>query len=574
MMTPNVLRLWLFLLLLLVVTGVRAAELEVIVEPENDALRSNIRAHVGDLGDRNTLSLRRFASHARDSAREAMRALGYYEGDVQYRVVDGDEPVLRLQVAPGEPVRLERVRIRVRGGASDLPSFQLPDQLRPEPGDILNHGQYERVKHFFQSRAQTHGFFDGTFVTHELRVRPAEHAAEIRLLYDSGQRYRLGRARLPGDSYFSQDLLGRFVRFEPGTPYHSDRLIELTQDLRGAGYFSEVRVDADPDAAQQRTIPVDVTLDERTQHSLGAGVGFSTDVGPRLRSTWDQHYVNPKGHSRGAELEVSRPRQNVGVYYELPLDPPMTDSLRFTGSYQNEDIEDTRSRRTSLGAQWQSRLESGWQQVISLRREEDRFRVAGDSERTRLVLPGVSYSYLHRDSPVDPSRGYRFQFEVSGGQRDMLSDIDVIHLSGEARGLVTLGNGGHRFLGRVRAGGVGTNDFDQVPPFLRFFAGGDQSVRGYGYRTLGPTNEEGKNVGGRFLLTGSIEYQYPLSSSWRLATFVDEGNAFDDLNDPLKTGVGVGVRWVSPVGPIRLDIARGLDEPENFRLHFSMGPEL
>lgn len=574
MMTPNVVRLWLIPLLLLVMTGVRAAELEIMIEPQDEALRSNIRAHVGDLGDRNALSLRRFAAHARDSAREAMRALGYYEGDVQYRVVDGDPPVLRLRVTPGEPVRLERVRIEVRGGASDLPAFELPGRLRPEPGDILNHEHYERVKRFFQSRAQTHGFFDGTFVTHELRVRPAEHAAEIRLLYDSGQRYRLGEALFPKDSYFSQELLAQFVRFEPGTPYHSDRLIELTQELRGAGYFSEVRVDADPGAAEQREIPVNITLDERTRHSLGAGVGFSTDVGPRLRSTWDQHYVNSWGHRRGAELEVSRPRQNVGAYYELPLDPPMTDSLRFTGSYQNEDIEDTRSRRTSLGAQWQSRLESGWQQVVSLRREEDRFRVAGNSERTRLVLPGVSYSYLHRDSPVDPSRGYRLEFEASGGQRDMLSDIDVIHLSGEARRLVTLGTNGHRFLARVRAGGVATNDFDQVPPFLRFFAGGDQNVRGYGYRTLGPTNDEGENVGGRFLLAASMEYQYPLSKSWRLATFVDKGNAFDDLDDPLKTGVGVGVRWVSPVGPIRLDIARALDEPGNLRLHFSMGPEL
>ncbi len=252
----------------------------------------------------------------------------------------------------------------------------------------------------------------------------------------------------------------------------------------------------------------------------------------------------------------------------------MTDSLRFTGSYQEEDIEDTRSRRTSLGAQWQSRLASGWQQVVSLRREEDRFRVGDNRQRTVLVLPGLSYSYLYRDSPVDPSRGYRFQFESAGGQRDMLSDIDVIHLTAAAKGLVTVGTTGHRFLARVRAGGIGTNDFEQVPPFLRFFAGGDQSVRGYGYRTLGPTDDEGDNVGGRFLLTGSVEYQYPLSSSWRLATFVDEGNAFDNLGDPLKTGVGVGVRWVSPVGPIRLDVARGLDEPENFRIHFSMGPEL
>ena len=574
MMTFKASRLSLFLLLVLTISGVRAAELDVIVEPENEPLTSNIRAHIGKVGDRNKASLRRFASHARDSARDAMRALGYYDGDIRYQVVAGEPPVLRLRITPGEPVRLNSVRIRVRGEASGLAAFELPEQVRPEPGEILNHGRYERVKRFFQGRAQTHGFFDGKFVTHELRVRPEEREADIRLLYDSGERYRLGETTFEEAIYFEQELLKRFVGFEPGTPYHSDRVIELTQDLRGAGYFSEVRVGADPEEAENRTIPVNVTLDERTRHSLGAGLGFSTDVGPRIRTTWDQHYVNPQGHRRGAEFEVSQPRKNAGVYYAIPLNPPMTDSLRFTGSYQDEDIEDTRSRRNSLGIQWQSRLESGWQQVVSLRREEDRFRVGDNRQRTVLVLPGLSYSYLYRDSPVDPSYGYRLQFESSGGQRDMLSDIDVLHLSAAAKGLVTVGSTGHRFLVRVRAGGIGTNDFDQVPPFLRFFAGGDQSVRGYGYRTLGPTDEDGDNVGGRFLLTGSVEYQYPLSDSWRLATFVDEGNAFDNLGDPLKTGVGVGVRWVSPVGPIRLDVARGLNEPENFRIHFSMGPVL
>ena len=199
MMTPKVLRLLLFPLLILAVAGVRAAELEVIVEPENDALQSNIRAHVGDLGDRNAASLRRFAAHARDSATEAIRALGYYDGDIRYQVVEGDPPVLRLEVAPGEPVRLTSVRIEVRGEGADLAAFEVPGRLRPEVGDVLNHGHYEQVKRFLRGRAQTHGFFDGEFVTRELRVRPDEREAEIRLLYDSGPRYSLGEAHFPED---------------------------------------------------------------------------------------------------------------------------------------------------------------------------------------------------------------------------------------------------------------------------------------------------------------------------------------------------------------------------------------
>ena len=150
-----------------------------------------------------------------------------------------------------------------------------------------------------------------------------------------------------------------------------------------------------------------------------------------------------------------------------------------------------------------------------------------------------------------------------------------MHLDLQAKGLTSFA-GGHRLLGRLQAGGIATNDFAAIPPSLRFFAGGDQSVRGYDYQSLSPRDSAGKRVGGRYLLVGSVEYQYPLAERWRLATFVDQGNAFDHLNDPLQTGVGIGLRWVSPVGPLRLDLAHALDDEQgsNFRIHFSMGPEL
>ena len=570
-------RFWLSFAVIFLLVGaghVQGARLEVVTEPRNEAVEDNIRAYIGSVGERDAASLRRFASHARDQARSAMRALGYYQGRVRYQVIEGEPPVLRLEVTTGEPVRLRDIEVEVRGKASQMEVFQLPARLELSEGDVLNHAHYEAIKRFYRNQALRYGFFDGEFTTRRLEVNPEEGTADIRLVYESGERYTLGEVSFPEGVYFDEKLLQRFVRFEPGTPYDSDHTIRLTRDLRGTNYFRDVLVDADPRQAEDREIPVSVDLTERTRHSLGAGLGFSTDVGPRVRTTWTQHYLNPQGHRRGAEMELSEPRQNLGAFYEIPLNPPMTDSLRFTTAYQTEDIEDTRSERFSLGTQWTTELDSGWQQTVSLRREDDRFRVGDERDRTLLVLPGLSYSYIRRDSPVDPSRGYRLRTEVSGGQRDVFSDIDVLNSKAEAKGLITLGTAGHRFLARTQIGAVGTNDFQRVPPFLRFFAGGDQSVRGYGFRQLSPVDENGDRVGGRFLLESSVEYQYPLSQRWRLASFVDQGNAFDELGDRLKTGVGVGIRWVSPVGPLRLDIARALDSPERFRLHFSMGPEL
>ncbi|MDX1801287.1 MAG: BamA/TamA family outer membrane protein, partial [Marinobacter sp.] len=292
--------------------------------------------------------------------------------------------------------------------------------------------------------------------------------------------------------------------------------------------------------------------------------------------TWTEHWINPMGHRRGAETELAAPRQSVSAWYEIPLDPPMTDSIRMTAGYQREDIEDVKSDRLTVGEQWQHALDDGWQRILSLRLEQERYQLGSkNSDSSRLLLPGVGYSKLSADSPLDPSRGYRLQLDLTGAHRALLSDADVAQVKALARGLITVADN-HRFLGRLQVGAIATNQFAKVPPSLRFFAGGDQSVRGYGYQTLSPEDSDGVAIGGRYLVVGSVEYQYSLSQKWRLATFVDEGNAINALSDPLATGVGVGIRWITPVGPLRLDIAKGLNDNlgGSWRLHFSMGPEL
>ncbi|MEE4461104.1 autotransporter assembly complex family protein, partial [Azotobacter chroococcum] len=341
------------------------------------------------------------------------------------------------------------------------------------------------------------------------------------------------------------------------------------------GYFEGVRVDASPAGVNGQVVPVLVQLHMRKPRSFGIGAGFSTDVGPRGRLNWTRHWANPQGHSYGAEMELSQPRQNVGFWYDIPLDPPMTDKLRFVGGYQFEELADTdtRSRLLKVGPEWHRRLDNGWQQVFSLKWQREDYRYGSDNGLSTLLLPGVAYSYLNSDHPLDPSRGYRLQVEMAAASEGLLSDANLFYSSAMLKGLTTLA-GRHRLLGRLQFGGNFTDEYATVPPSLRFFAGGDQSVRGYEYQTLSPTNSDGDHIGGRYMIAGSLEYQYALRDKWRIATFIDQGNAFNSETSPdLKTGVGFGVRWVSPVGPLRVDVAHGLDDG-SFRLHFSMGPEL
>lgn len=557
------------------------SELLVRVKPANKALKGNIENYIGSLGERDEDALLRFSRGAEEQARKAAQALGYYQAQIETQVNPpaeaGKAPQLVIRVEPGEPVRLRNVTVRIDGPASELKAFRIPDSRALRPGEPLNHGHYEDAKRLIQNQASRYGFFSGRFERQRLAVDPRAGVADIELVYQSGPRYTLGAVKFAGDTPLDDDLLQRMVQFKPGTPYDSELIAELNNDLQSSGYFEGVRVDAAPTAAVAQVIPVEVQLDTRKPRTMGLGLGFSTDVGPRAKANWTRHWVNAQGHSYGWETELSAPRQNVGLWYDIPLDPPLTDKLRFAGGYQNEDIAgtDTVSKLLTVGPEWHSKLPSGWQRVISLKYQREEYRLGDDSGLSNLLMPGVSFSYLRSDNRIDPHHGYRLQFDLQAAKEGLGSDTNLIHGNVLLKGLTTLGER-HRLLGRVQFGGSATNGYQQnIPPSLRFFAGGDQSVRGYDYQSLSPENNQGDKIGGRYLVAGSAEYQYSVAEKWRVATFIDQGNSFNSLELPsLKTGVGIGVRWVSPVGPLRLDLARALDDDGGFRLHFSMGPEL
>ncbi len=573
-------RIWLFTLLLFLCPGIGLAQqVELRVAGDHPELQANAEAFVGEVDGRSADNLRRYAPTLMKQVAEALRALGYYRPAMTWKLEDDDAdepPRLVLDIEPGEPVKVSTRTVEIRGAAAEDEAFMLALPEHPAEGDILDHGKYSALRDAIQNRARRRGYFDGQFLSHTLKVDPEAGTAEIVLVYDSGRRYRLGEVTFDEGHWFDADLLNNYVTFEPGTPYHADEVARLNRNLSNSGYFSIVDVDAAPIRAVDGVIPVRVNLTRRARRSVSAGVGFSTDVGPRFRGNWREHWTNTMGHTRGVDTELSKPRQNLSTWYELPLDPPMTDSIRLTGGYQKEDIESIQSDLITLGQQWQHQLDNGWIQVLSLRWEGERYDIGDDdSGRSSLLLPGLSYSRRRVDSPLDPASGYKLQFDVSGSHRAALSDVDIFHVHALAKGLITLADK-HRFLARLQLGGIATNRFDDVPPSLRFFAGGDQSVRGYGYETLSPENEDGDAVGGRYLVVGSGEYQYQFADRWRAAVFVDHGNAVDDLFDPLATGVGMGVRWISPVGPLRLDVARGLNDEFDggWRIHLSMGPEL
>ncbi len=550
------------------------AELEVKVEPRNGAAKKNIEIFIGPVKADSREAMWRLARSSRNQALTALQALGYYHAQVRPQVTgEDDAPVLQLDVSLGEPVRLHEVTLEVTGAGRDTEYFNIPRSRYLSPGAQLHHGHYEDTKSLLTNQALRHGYFSGRFVEHRLLINVEDNLADIVLRYDTGERYRLGAVSF-SDTPFDPELLQRMVPFRTGVPYDADLIAEFNRALLSSGYFEAVQVSAAPDMAVNGEIPVHAQLTARAPHSLGFGGGFSTDVGPRFKTDWTQHWLNEHGHSRGAELELSTPRQKLSSWYQIPLTPPQSSQLRFFSGWQREDIDNTESQSIVVGGLLQHRLPNGWDRHIGLRLEQERYSLGNDEGRSTLLIPSIAFQRTISDDSMDPSKGYSLQTDMQGAKTGVISDIDFLRLNMAAKGLYTLWDK-HRFLARAQLGAIASNRFSSVPPSLRFFAGGDQSVRGYDYRTLAPKDETGDRVGGRYLLATSAEYQYEFIAKWRSAVFVDHGNAVDSWDAPMKTSAGVGIRWVSPVGPIRLDLAQSISDPEDgFRIHFSMGTEL
>lgn len=566
---------WLWLLLLLCVGGTASATVRLDIDGAPAELRENIRAHVGDLPQESADTGRRLQQRILQAARQAANALGYYNSGFDLRRERKDDHViLHLQVVPGERVIISSADIELTGAADHDPEFQqMRDRLPIKVGQPLNHGEYESAKHRLQNLALRRGYFDAKFSRHQVLVDAVDNTAQVELDFDSGERYRIGKVSF-SKTLFDEELLYKMVPFKEGDFYNTDEVVELNRDLLESQYFSSVRVRPMPDHAIDYQVPIDVTLEAAEPNQVGLGLGYSTDIGPRAQANWKRRWINRRGHSSGAQLELSEPRQTIETTYRIPLSSPVNDVLEFQIGLQDENLRDTESRRGTFSVKRLQRLQSGWRRTLSVRLDYTDFTVGDEHEATTLILPGLGFSRTRTSGGVDPLRGDRLLFNTEVAYPELGSDIELQYVRIGGRWLKSVSRK-HRFMLRADAGGLATSNFDKVPPSLRFFAGGDQSVRGYAYNSLGPKNSAGDLVGGHYLLTGSVEYAYQFLDTWRLALFTDAGNAMDSFDIDPKVGSGFGIHWISPVGPIRLDFAWGVSEDKvPFRLHFSMGPQL
>jgi len=554
-----------------------AEAVEVVIEGVSGELQENVALWLGTPVNETPRALRSYEGALPGRAARALQALGYYEPQLQVsRDRTGEAFRFLLHIDPGKPVQTAAIDLRIAGEAEGDEAFAgLRAHLPLERGEVFRHDLYERTRRQLQNLALDRGYFDAHFTERRVEVDVVARKATVILHFDSGRRYALGEVQFP-QTALAPWFLQRLVPFVPGAPYLASEIGALNRALLNSGYFAQVRVRPQPRAADaELRVPVEVSLTMERPHQVRVGAGYSTDVGPRLRLGWSRPWVNRRGHTLRMDNEFSEKRQNLTTRYGIPLRDPLRTRLVLQGGLQYEEIEEIESEMRTASIQHQHRFDSGWQQNLGIRWDREQFTRAENTQTTHLYIPGSSWSRSRARGGADPYWGDRLRLTVEGTDPGLGSDIDFLRVDTDARLLRTFSDN-HRLLLRIDLGALTSSELTRVPPSLHFFAGGDQSVRGYRYQTLAPEDEAGNLIGGRYLATGTLEYGYRFHPSWRLALFTDAGNAFNDWDDPdPKVGAGFGLRWISPVGAIRLDLASAISRSGNpWRLHFSMGPEL
>ncbi len=560
-----------------------AATLRVEIEGLDDArLRDNVNTflQIRRLADRPEPDAARIAwAHAQASGeiRTALEPFGYYAPEVEASLErEGETWIARYRIRPGEPVRIAAVEVRVDGEARTDPAFaELLARDPLAPGQVLEHARYEDFKRALQGLATERGYFDAKLETAEIRVDAPAHRADIVLHLDAGARYRFGSVSFAQDPrILRDDVLARYNRIQPGQPYLAADLLDLQTALGDSDYFDTIAVDASPARAEHRDIPVEVALTPRKRKRYTYGLGYGTDTGVRGRAAFEDRYVNDSGHKLTTDLRLSTIKSTLSAEYKLPGEDPRNDEIALRAGEARERSTAKDSDTALIGVT--RRLQDGpWQRLLSLDYQAERFRNdEGGRTTTKLLIPGGNWTRtVTGGDPLEVSSGYRLSLGLRGAAEPLLSDLSFVQASAGLKWIVPLSAAG-RLLARADLGTTFASDFERLPSSLRFYAGGDNSVRGYGYQVIGPRNAEDKVVGGKRLAVASLEYEHRVYDRWGLAAFVDAGDAFDD-SPSIKLGAGLGLRWASPVGPIRLDFAHGFDEPgDPLRIHFTLGPDL
>ena len=578
------------LLLLVLIPALSHAGVQLAVDGVDDPLKAAVIAGVSlsqyATRDVSEAQVRRLYERADAQVGIALQPYGYYEAHATGKLEQvGKDWRVTLHVTPGQPVNVTAIDVQLDPSVAKLGPIRSArrgiDKLKEQR---LDDGAYDSARDAMSSALTANGFLDARLTVHRVDVNRGEHSAAIHLTWETGRRYRYGQVHFEG-SQFREGFLQRYIPFKPGDYFDQAQLLKLQQVLNGADYFSVVNVVPQIDTAKNGVVDINVELSPAKRTIYTAGLFVGTDTGFGVRGGIENRWVNQYGHKWKNDIVLAQRLKTVSTQYTIPLPGDNERSLNFGATYRDANTVTSQSRTLELVAN-ESELWHDWVRTVGLHALTGTFDVgkrADEPESTpgvehgssTLVYAEGSLTRKVADNLDFVRRGWSLSLDARSTAGDLLSSARFSQITADAKWIRAFWRN-NRLILRGTLGHTWTDDFEALPPQLRFFAGGDQSIRGYSFQAIGPENTYGRVIGGNSLAIASATVEHYFTPRWGIATFIDAGNAFNGTDIHAKIGTGVGVRWRSPVGMIRVDLGTPVNDAQRhgIELHLVIGPDL
>lgn len=576
------------------------ASVKVDIKGINDELLDNVKLNLSVSNVKSSkngvsrTTINRLAKKIPKEVQGALQPFGYYSSSVNVKVTNSAEDTklpfvgsgkndenrwhVAVDVDRGPQVKIREFSVKFIGGDKIEPELlDIVEASEIKKGDGLNHAKYKSLKSSLLRTAQDYGYVDANYQLSEIRVDTVDHAAYVFLTLDIGALYYFGEININQD-VLSEKVINRYIgRFE-GEPFAADKLLDLKFALSGGGYFGNVDVDVKKEEAYENRIPIDIDTSPAARFSYMGSVGYGSDTGARVGAGFQNRRVNSRGHKLKANVRWSEKENSFVTQYKIPTGNMVSEYYDIKFLATEENINDVDSIKYAASTSHNIDFLKGTLNYgVTVVQEDFQFRGEETEQRAQLLIPGATYSYVKSDNPLYTRKGYGFSIDVHGGLKSAFSETTFLHVGISGNLILPLGDR-MRLLLRGEQGRVVSDNFDRLPPSERFFTGGSSSVRGFGYRDIGPKNDEGVNLGGNTLVSASAEVDYLITSNWGVAVFTDAGNATNDEQFDLYKSYGIGLRYKTPIGLVRIDVAHPVnklnDTDNDYKIHLNIGPDL
>lgn len=528
-------------------------------------------------------------TYLKEQVQKAIQPYGYYSPtiNVTFKKLNDDECVA-IKVKQGSPTKIRKLDVKLTGSGQDEALLTtILDDMALKQGQVFLDEQYQSLKSQLKVAALDYGYLDSQFTTAQVDVYTEAEKADVQLVFDTGVRYKISEIRVKQNKPdMKPEYLEKMIDLRPGDWVESQNLVDAREQLSATKYFSSVFLSLDLDERRTEVengktiglVPLQVNTfyADRMKHAFS--IGYSTDTGPRVGYQFNHYRINDAGDQLTFDTSISQLSQEVSVNLMRPSRKEPTKVKYNLGlGYMRDENQDVTNEAYKIGINQTRDVSSFWDNInyLDLSYQVDDY---GDTtEDFWLLVPGVSWDYIRVDNARRPRDGVKWHLNLQGATEYLVSDTSFVQVNIGNRAVIGTFDR-QRILTRLTVGQTWVVENRNLPSSYRYFVGGDSSVRGYAYESIAPQDDESTIAGGKNKVVGSVEYEFGMPDdwgrNWALAAFVDAGTAYNNEFD-FKTGAGVGVRWFSPVGPIRLDVGHPLDKDasNDFRIHFTLGSD-